>query len=218
MKNKKGFIISGGLFAAFLIYTMLIATVDTAAIGPENSVVGFSKMNGAFYNLTGTNMVLYVISEVLGYMALLLVPCFGALGLMQMIKRKSFTKIDPDLIILCITYVVVFAFYILFEKVAINYRPVILDEGLEASYPSSHTLLSFCVLGTAVFQIAGRVKKKKIRKIAQVVAVSLGALIVVTRTFAGVHWLSDIFGSIILGTAIVCLYVAAVTEFKRKKA
>ena len=48
---------------------------------------------------------------------------------------------DAEGAVLGVFYVVVLAVYLLFEKVVINYRPVLIEGVLEASYPSSTTVL-----------------------------------------------------------------------------
>ena len=63
--------------------------------------------------------------------------CFGILGLCQWIRRKRFFRVDADILLLGAYYLLVIAGYLLFEMVPINYRPVLIDGYLEASYPSS---------------------------------------------------------------------------------
>ena len=60
-------------------------------------------------------------------------------------------------------YIVVMAMYLLFEEVVINYRPVLIDSNLEASYPSSTTMLALCVLPTAMMQLKSRIRHIAVR-------------------------------------------------------
>ena len=146
---KKKLMITGSLLLIMsIVFTILITKVDVANIGPENSAVGFASVNS---KLTfGFNETIYKISEYLGYVALLIPVCYALYGFAELIKNKSFKKVDKELYVLAGFYAVVLALYIIFDKVALNYRPVILEEGLEASFPSSHTLMSLCFTISAI--------------------------------------------------------------------
>ena len=143
--KKKNIIIASILTVVSIVYTLLVKYVDVKDIGPNNSSVGFATLNNAFKNLVGNTNIIYKISELFGYLLLLLVLIYGCIGLYQLIKRKSLFKVDREIIILGCFYVLMMIVYVLFEKVVINYRPVLIDGVLEPSYPSSHTILSLCV-------------------------------------------------------------------------
>ena len=100
MKNIKNIIISVSLFIISIIYTVMVKYVDVKQIGPNNSSVGFSGINKWFSNLIGSNMTIYKISELLGYIIMLLVLIYGFIGLYQFVKRKKITKVDKEIIIL----------------------------------------------------------------------------------------------------------------------
>ena len=212
MKTKKTNLITTIImFVIFVIFTILIKTVDVAAIGPEGTSVGFSQLNGLFHKNFDFNETFYKLSEVLGILALLVCGIFGCVGLLQLIKRKSLKKVDKDIWVLAGFYVVVLACYVLFEKVVINYRPIILDEGLEASYPSSHTILSLCVFASAAYIIERYVSQKTLRTILGVASIVLSVVTVIFRTISGVHWLTDIIGGVLLSFALLNLFVAFIS-------
>ncbi|MBQ5356965.1 MAG: phosphoesterase PA-phosphatase, partial [Oscillospiraceae bacterium] len=94
-------------------------------------------------------MNLYIITDWLSIIPVCFIIGFGSLGLMQWIKRKNILKVDFDILILGAFYVIVMAIYLLFESLVINFRPVLINGILEASYPSSTTLLFLCVMPTA---------------------------------------------------------------------
>ena len=112
-------------------------------------------------------------------------------------------------------YILVISAYILFEMLAVNYRPVLIDGYLEASYPSSTTLLVMCVMPASVMQLNTRIKNKNIRNIISVVIYAFMAFMVIGRFVSGVHWLTDIVGGIILSAGLVMLYYS-VSSFDMK--
>jgi undecaprenyl-diphosphatase len=96
--------------------------------------------------------------------------------------------------------------YILFEKVVINYRPVLINGYLEVSYPSSTTLLCMCVMPTAIIQFKRLIKSKFLSQSVTFSIVIFTAFMVIGRLLSGVHWLSDIIGGILLSAGLVTLY------------
>ena len=202
MKLKKN-VVCIGLFIISVLYILLVKYVDVASIGPNNSNVGFSHVNKIFNNMFSYNPTIYKITEILGYLALLVVGVYGLIGLYQLIKRKSLKKVDKEIIILGIFYVVVICIYVLFEKVVINYRPVILDGILEASFPSSHTLLAICVCGSGIIVNNKIFNDYKYINIINKCLIVLLILIVIGRLISGVHWLSDIFGGVIIACTLL---------------
>ena len=107
-----------------------------------------------------------------------------------------------------IFYLVVLGTYLLFEELAINYRPVLINGVLEASYPSSTTLLVLCIMPTAALQLKVRLKNAVLKRCAVVGITVFTVLMVVLRLFSGVHWLTDIVGGVLLSGGLVCLYRA----------
>ncbi len=204
--GKKHIIIMIVLWAVFLLFTVLAATVDVRPIGPEESSVGFAAVNGAFHELTGFNEFWYKLTKVLGILEILTSVFFVCYGIMQAVKRKGILGTDKDLIRLYVFYVAVIFFYVLFDKVIINYRPIIMDEGLEASYPSTHTLIAVCVLSTAIIQIRRRIADGTLKRLLVVLCAVIMAITVIGRLISGVHWLTDIVGGILLSVALIYTY------------
>ncbi len=213
MKIKNNYLATVCTFIAFLLWTIAVSVIDVQAIGPNGSSVGFAALNKYFHNLTGVNMTLYNITDVIGIIPFLFVFGFMILGLVQLIQRKSLLKVDRNILVLGGFYVVVLVFYVLFEKVVINYRPVLIDGNLEVSYPSSTTMLALCVIPTAIMQLNTRIKNTNLRKIVAYVLIALAVFMVVCRLISGVHWLTDIIGGILLSAGLVTLYSAVVRHF-----
>ena len=196
------------MLAVFVLWTVLIRFVDVEAIGPRESSVGFATLNGYVHHLTGVNMSLYVITDWLGLVPIGVAFGFAALGLVQWIKRKSILKVDRSILTLGGFYIVVMAVYILFEIVVINYRPTLIDGYLEASYPSSTTMLVMCVMPTAMMQLRTRIKNDLFRRCVMLVIAMFIAFMVIGRLVSGVHWITDIIGGALFSTAIVLMYYA----------
>ena len=206
MKNKKDLRTSVTMLAAFLLWTILISFVDVQPIGPWESTVGFATVNGMFHKLTGVHMTLYHITDWLGLVPVAFGFGFAILGLVQWIKRKHILKVDYSILILGGYYIVVLAGYLLFEEIVINYRPVLIASYLEASYPSSTTLLVLCVMPTAIMQLNTRIKNICLRRIVSWSIKAFIAFMVIGRLLSGVHWLTDIVGGIFLSGTLVRLY------------
>lgn len=207
MKNhKKNFILASIYFILFIIWTIAISTFDVQKIGPKNSAVGFAKLNEFFHNLTGKNMLLYNITDYLSLIPIFIVICFGIIGLSQLIKRKNILKVDSDILILGCFYIIVFTFYVIFEEIPINYRPILIQGKLEVSYPSSTTLLVLTIMPTAILQIISRISNYIIKNSLLIICIVFTMLMVLGRLLSGVHWLTDIIGGIILSISLVKFY------------
>jgi undecaprenyl-diphosphatase len=214
-KNQKSFYVAIGMLAAFVLWTLALSMVDVRNIGPRESTVGFATINGFVHGKIGVNMTLYTITDWLGLVPFGFVMGFGILGLVQWIKRKHFLKVDRDVLVLGGFYLVVMAVYILFEMITVNYRPVLINEVLEGSYPSSTTMLVMCVLPTAVMQLRGRIQNPVLNHSVSFVLGVFTGFMVVVRLISGVHWVTDIIGGALLSTGLVVLY-AAFIKLERK--
>ena len=219
MKEKRNLLTGAGLIGAFALWTVLIQSVDVQAVGQNGTKIGFADFNVWFHQLTGVHMTIYTITDWLGLVPIFICLCFGVLGLLQLIKRRSLLKVDVDILLLGVYYVLVIACYLIFEMIPINYRPVLIEGRLEASYPSSTTLLVLSVMPTLIFQAYRRVSIVTTRKAAEVFAVAFSAFMVIGRLISGVHWATDIIGSVLLSAGVFMLYRSAVLySDKAKKA
>ena len=217
MKAKRVLLTGVGLLAAFVLWTILIMSVDVQNVGQQGTAVGFAAFNTWLHRLTGVHMRLYIITDWLGLVPIAVCMGFGVLGLTQLIRRRSLFKVDPDIIILGIYYIIVIAAYLIFEMIPINYRPVLIDGFLEVSYPSSTTLLVLSVMPTLVLQVKRRCQSKASRLTVYVFAVLFAAFMVIGRLISGVHWATDIIGSILLSIGLFQLYYAAVLYTDMRK-
>ena len=207
-KEKRLLFVGAGILALFVLWTVLISFVDTQAIGPRESSVGFATLNGYVHSLTGVNMSLYVITDWLGLVPIGVAFGFAILGLVQWIRRKSLLKVDGSILALGGFYIVVIAVYTLFEMVVINYRPTLIDGYLEASYPSSTTMLVMCVMPAAMVELRTRVKNFALKQCIMLLISTFTVFMVLGRILSGVHWITDIIGGALFSTAVVLMYYA----------
>ena len=191
---------------AFTVWTLLVSIIDVKAIGPNGSSVGFAALNAFVHRITGVNMNLYSITDWLGLVPIFVCISFAIFGLILWIKRKKIKKVDYSILVLGAFYIIVITAYLMFENLIINYRPVLINGFLEASYPSSTTMLVLCVMPTAIMQIKDRIKNKLLFKIITAAISTFIIFMVIGRLLSGVHWFSDIIGGILLSIGLVALY------------
>ena len=210
------FILCAISFILFGALILAVKFVDVGNIGPENSSIGLASLNGAVKDLFGFNEGIYDISELLGLISFATAAGFALLGLIQLIHRKSLKLIDKDIYLLAALYVAVAIFYVLFEIIVINHRPVILEGELEASFPSSHTLLSLCIMISAAHQLYLRLPTKLAKGVGLAVAVAIATATTALRLVSGVHWFTDILGGMLLSAGLLFAYFAVFELVKKK--
>ena len=213
---KKNMILGIASVIGFALWTVLILFVDVRSVGPNGSKVGLATFNTWFHQLTGVHMTLYTVTDWLGLVPIAVCLCFGCLGLCQLIKRRSLFKVDADILLLGGYYILVIFGYLLFEMVPINYRPILIDGSLEASYPSSTTLLVLTVMPTLTFQMKRRSHNSAIKNVVIGFAVLFSSFMIIGRSISGVHWATDIIGSILLSFGLFKLYQSAMTATDKR--
>ena len=210
-KNEKKLLFTGFAFlVAFAIWTLLIQVLDVKPAPNTGTNVGFATFNFWFHQFTGVHMSIYVVTDWLGLVPIFICMIFGGLGLYQLITRRNLLKVDSDILFLGIYYVVVIFGYLIFEMIPINYRPILIEGFMEASYPSSTTLLVLGVMPTLVFQTNRRIKSNMYKKIIHLMTILFSAFMVIGRLISGVHWFTDIVGSVMLSTGLFLIYKATV--------
>lgn len=215
---KKQLGIAIGLLIVFILYTICLINIDVQKIGTHDSEVGFATLNQSLFNKIGTNAFWYQVTEVLGIFPLMMVGYFALRGFFQLSTRKKLSLVDKEILALGFLYVVVAACYVLFEKVIINYRPILEDGQLEASYPSSHTFLAITVLLSAFYVLKKETGRSKV--IIAYLSLVVMLVLVIGRFLSGAHWGTDIFGGVLLGLTLVSFYLAglkAVLNTKKER-
>lgn len=191
---------------AFVLWTVLVCLVDVCPIGPGGSCVGFAAVNGFVHDLTGVHWMLYTLTDWLSLIPLMIAAGFALLGLKQWVQRGRIRKVDPEILLLGGFYLTVMGLYAFFELFTVNYRPVLINGFLEASYPSSTTMLVVCVMQTAAMQV--KTRNRMLKKAITGGITGFTIFMVMGRLLSGVHWFTDIVGGVLLGRGLVMLYCA----------
>ncbi|MBR5926475.1 MAG: phosphatase PAP2 family protein [Firmicutes bacterium] len=201
-------------YVAFVIFTKAVMTYDLQPIAPDGSMVGFGSYNRRIFEQLGTNEMWYEITQVLGWLALLICAVFALIGLVQLIKGKSLAAVDPDIICMGVLYVLCIIAYVVFLKVTINVRPVLEDGVAEASYPSSHTVLAFCVFASLLIEIRRRITDSARAMIESIACAFFMSITIFGRLLSGMHWATDIIGGVILSMAFIFTFAAILPQRK----
>lgn len=215
-KAKRNLLMGLVFVTAFAIFTHLLQIVDVKPLGVNGTNIGFSTFNCLFHKQWGVHMTLYTVTDWAGLLPIFVAFSFGVLGLVQLIKRKSLLKVDADILILGIYYIVVATLYVVFEMVPINYRPILIQGFMETSYPSSTTLLVVGVMPTLANQICGRCNMGLVKTTVRILTTLFSALMVMGRLISGVHWFTDILGSVLISVGLFYIYKGFVLIFAKK--
>ena len=204
----------------FVTLTSLLRVYDVAPIGPDDTEVDFSHINQKVHELTGINMDWYNLTNAIGYGAILLCAVFALAGLVQLIKRKSLFKVDREILALGGLFILDIFLYVFFEKIIINYRPVIMpgETAAEASFPSSHTVLGLTVFIAALLITDRYIKSRALSGIIKAVCAVIAVVAVVGRLLSGVHWATDILGGILLSAALLFAFSADISAYRKNEA
>lgn len=210
-KSEKKSLLMGSIsLAMFAVWTVLILTVDVQPLGQNGTSIGFATFNCWFHHFTGVNMAIYTITDWMGLVPVVICLIFAGIGLVQLIKRRSLFRVDADIMIFGVYFVIVFLAYAIFEIIPINYRPILIEGRMEASYPSSTTLLVLSVMPALVEQIQRRLSGIRVKQIITIAAIAFSVFMVTGRLISGVHWFTDIVGGVLLSAGLFNTYKAAV--------
>ena len=197
-----------------ILFSVLTFVVDRKPIGYDGTSVGFSSINGLFAGSFGYNPVMDTLSDIAMYLSFLVVAAFAFIGVMQLIKGKSLSKVDKAIIGLGILYVIVAVLYVAFDKIPINYRPILQpgETELETSFPSTHTLVICSVLGSAIVAVKRLFRNETTVRVLKIAFCAVMIIGVCARLFSGVHWLTDILAGILFSLTLVSLYTAWIAD------
>ena len=224
--TRKGKLYVAGLFyVLWLALIVLLCLADRQPAAAGDTMIGLASLNTRFAiavaglngsrgvdGSIGLSMQLYKLTEYLGYFSLLIAACFALLGFVQLLRRRSLKKVDKQLLAMGGLFIVLAVLYVFFEKVIVNYRPIIMpgESGPEASFPSSHTMLTFVILGSVCMVLKKYVKNPALCALLKFVCILLILAMVVGRLMCGCHWLTDILGGVLVSLALLALFSAVI--------
>ena len=210
-KNTRNYLIFAVIMSIITVsFVVLLKRYDVQPIGPEDTEIGLASLNGFLAGVFTYNEKWYKLSQLLGSAAIGVCLIYAFVGLVQLIQRRSLVKVNKTITILGVFYLIVIGLYFLFTKVAVNYRPIIIDEVLEPSFPSSHTMLVCCVFGMAIASFDSLIENVGLKVILDIISGLAIGLMVLARTFSGVHWFTDIIAGILFSITIVAYYHATI--------
>lgn len=213
MKTKSKFFTAAICAPLTALLIALVLFADVSPIGPEGTSIGLSHLNRSVFELFGVNIIWYHITDRLGIVAILTAFVFAICGLVQLIKKRSLFKVDKELLLLGGLYLVVIGLYVLFERVIVNYRPIIMPDGTrpEASFPSSHTLIVCVIMGSAMMLLGRYIKRKTPRALLLAFCAAVIGVTVIGRLISGVHWFTDIIGGLLISATLLSLFSGGLT-------
>ena len=205
-----GFITALFFLATFTVFTVMVMRYDVQDIGFNGAPVGFATLNGAVHALFPYDEGCFAASEYIGYFCLGIAGVNALIAFIDFIKARGFRHMHRRYILTMVLYAVVVGAYVLFEFYEVNERPV----AAEASYPSSHTLLALCVLYSEIVLLGHSARRLRLwADILRMLFVALMVAMVFMRLLSGVHWLTDICGSILLSLSLCTMYGTFVRSF-----
>ena len=216
MKSKKTKTIYAIIWTAVaLIFSFMIRLLDVGIAGETQTEVGLVHLNRKFAEIYSSfNQTAYNWSEWIGFFFLALVGVCALFGLVQLIKRKNLLKVDMEILFMGILYLITLGLYFLFTKVAITYRPIIVpgEDGIEPSFPSSHSMMAVVVAGAISSVIDRYLSNEKLCKLIKCLLMILALLTFIFRMESGAHWFTDIWAGLFIGGALISWYEVSICD------
>ena len=211
MKKYGYFIASGSLFLIFIVFTILVKTIDVHYYY-NNTYVGFYSLNYQFGELVtnfGKYDVMKKISDIILYLSFAYILGLLVFAVIEIIKLKSIKKINKRYFLVLGGYIATVVLYFIFEIVKVNYSPDSLVNDLKPSYPSSHVFLGcmFYLLNSYTAIKLLKPEKEWISDLIYGGTFVICLLEIFTRSLSAKHWLTDIIASIILVCTLYTLFI-----------
>jgi undecaprenyl-diphosphatase len=103
-----------------------------------------------------------------------------------------------------------------FKQLFARARPELanaLVEELNFSFPSGHTLIAICFYGVLIYFLVHETRPMWIKVLVFILGSALIVVIGISRIYLGVHWPTDVLGSLLLGGSWLCL-LGALHEYR----
>ncbi len=222
MKKYLYFLLPISLLVIFVVFTILVKTVDVQYISGANYYLGFYSMNTTVNSWLSYDKAdtMKKLSDAIMYISFVFPLAFAITGVYQLITRKSLKKVDPRIYVLLGVYITIAVLYFVFELAKINYSPIVGADGkIKASYPSTHVFVTDVLFITGVVTAMSfiNIKKKYLEAITFILLAILALLVGFVRLLSGQHWLSDILASYILAGLVISLFIYFYKKFEPKE-
>lgn len=217
MKKHAYLFASISIFLVFVVFTILVKTVDVKFIY-NNTYLGFYSLNYKFGNWVtefGKYEIMSKFSDIIFYLSFGYVLVLLVFAIIELVKTKSLKKIDRRYYVLLGGYVVTAFLYLMFEIMKINYSPASVVGDLKPSYPSSHVFIG-CVLYLLNSYTALKLLKPEkdwIKDLVYGATIVICVLLTFTRALSTKHWLTDVIASIILVCFVYTLFIYCSSKF-----
>ena len=218
-KSKRGLIACLIVFVLFVGFTVVLKTVDVQPVGPLDSSVGLASLNQFMLARASGSDLFRLVTDIAACVSIAIVLALAVYGIVQWIRRKDVRKVDPDLIAAGIVFFLTALSYLIFEIVVINFRPVLDNGKLAASYPSSHVLLVLTVTLVTATILENRIRNKVLKALLPFLLDAIAVATVLLREQSGIHWFTDILGGMLLSGTFVLLFqfLAGFLQEKKKE-
>ncbi len=200
----------------FLILLILLLTVDRK--GNVEGQIGLYGLNKTFlvnqYKESWDGL-----SDVILYISLGFLVGLAIYVLYQVSNKKNLLKVDKDILFVGCGILIIIFFWILFDKILIiNYRPILVKMEAEASFPSTHVMLTTFILLSSGYCITKRESKNLIHTILGYAGFScLVFICVLGRILSSMHWMTDCLGGFLIGFGLFSLMVGLDKFFTNKE-
>ena len=149
-------------------------------------------------------------TDVILIAALAVFAIFAWLGIFQWIRRKSFTKIDKNLLWAFLPLILMVIVYFLFDKAfVLNVRP---NGSGEPSFPSTHVMVVTTIFLLVSINLKKYINNVYTRVFLYLIMLALIALVSVGRVLANMHWISDIIGGLGFAAIFTLVYYLIVRK------
>ena len=211
MKKHAYLIASISIFVIFLIFTILVKTVDVQMIY-NNTYLGFYDLNFKFGNLVvnfGKYKSSRLFSDIILYIALGYSAILAIFGVVNLIQVKSLKKVNIRYYILLGAYISIAILYLIFELARVNFSPDSSVGNLKSSYPSTHVFVGCTLFLLNTYTVLKLLdpEKKWVIYLTNISTVVICLLMLFTRLLSLKHWLTDIIASVILSSFVYLLFI-----------
>ena len=217
MSNKTKRFILWNSFLYLIALCLALKIVDVSVYGPSHAYaqIGLSRLNIGFRKLLHySDINVYskpwlTVAAVINIICILLCIFWVIMFIRELVKSGRFDGVgtDKNLWATFFLYAAAGLSCLLLKLFKINYGPVAGHLRISASFPSVPVLLYIVSIGSTLFHVWDIFgEKKNLSKALTVIGSVLVLLGTVAVSVCGICWLTDVLGSILLGTVLIMLY------------